>query len=116
MFKKFLICAILSIVYLAGLATPAQARSLGSRGPGHINGHPCGGDLPPCYVLWRESRGMNVKNRHSSASGYWQVVNGTWNHFHGYRTAMSAPPNVQDDFAKGLWNHGKGCRHWAACR
>lgn len=110
-----LTCAVLLL--LAG-AAPADAHQLGpgrTRAPGTVNGHPCGGSLPPCFVLYRESRGTNAKNRHSSASGYWQAIDGTWNHFGGYAHARQAPPDVQDAFARRLWAGGRGCRHWRAC-
>jgi len=100
----------------------AEAHSVGpsrSRAPGSINGLACGGDLPPCFVLWRESRGNpTAQNRRSSASGKWQAIDSTWAGFGGYRKARHAPPEVQDDFARRLWNGGRGCRHWGrvACR
>lgn len=121
MFGKRTLIVIASILLLLGAATPAQGHEQRggpsrSRAPGQINGHPCGGDLPPCFVLYRESKGTNVKNKRSSASGFWQVINGTWKGYGGYRRAMDAPGNVQDDFARKLWREGKGCSHWNACR
>lgn len=107
-------CALL---LLLGGAAPADARPAHTRAPGFVNGHPCGGGLPPCWVLYRESRGTNVQNRHSSASGYWQFIRSTWAGFGGYQNARDAPASVQDAAARNLWNHGRGCRHWgrAAC-
>lgn len=76
----------------------------------------CGGDLPPCYVMWRESRGIiTARNPRSSASGKWQALDSTWHHWGGYPHAYLAPEKVQDDFARWLWNHGRGCAHWSAC-
>ena len=86
----------------------------------------CGGDLPPCWVMRRESRGdIRIWNGGcyngpcgggaSTASGKWQVIRGTWNGYGGYRNAADAPEQVQDDFARGLWAGGRGCSHWSAC-
>lgn len=83
----------------------------------------CGGDLPPCYVMLRESKGyINIWNGGctwqcgiSSASGKWQFVRGTWNGYGGYRNAADAPESVQDAKARQLWAGGRGCGHWAAC-
>lgn len=76
----------------------------------------CGGDLPPCYVMWRESRGdITARNPRSSASGKWQVLDSTWRGWGGYARSYLAPERVQDDFARWLWNGGRGCSHWSAC-
>lgn len=96
----------------------------------------CGGDLPPCRVLHRESKGdiriwngecyapfgwrgataPNCPRAQSSASGKWQAIRGSWGGYGGYVNAADAPERVQDDRARQLWNHGRGCSHWAACR
>lgn len=48
-----------------------------------------------------ESAGnYDAKNPHSTASGGYQVTNGTWNNFGGYPRAVDAPPEVQDAWAK----------------
>ena len=89
----------------------------------------CGGDLPPCYVMQRESGGnpyaVNPGHRGAPyadpgdpwthASGKWQDMPSTWNRYHGYPYAAAAPVSVQDDFNRLLWNHGAGCAHWQAC-
>ena len=96
---------------------------------GSVNGYPCGGDLPPCWVLARESGGdPRVWNGRcymppgslgqcgrSSASGLWQVLRSTWKRFQGYVNAADAPWQVQNEFARRLWNGGRGCSHWSAC-
>lgn len=83
---------------------------------GDVNGYPCGGDLPPCYVLARESGGNpTAANRHSTASGLWQFLDTTWAEFGGYARAMYAPPEVQNQRAVEVWNGGRGCSAWAAC-
>lgn len=76
----------------------------------------CGGDLPPCWVMMRESGGnIQAKNPSSSASGKWQFINSTWAGFGGYAEAWMAPESVQDAKARQLWAGGAGCGHWAAC-
>lgn len=48
-----------------------------------------------------ESAGnYDAKNPHSTASGGYQVTNGTWNNFGGYPRAVDAPQQVQDAWAK----------------
>lgn len=77
----------------------------------------CGGDLPPCYVMMRESGGsITAQNPTSTASGKWQVLDSTWQGFGGYAKARYAPESVQDDFARRLWAGGRGCGHWNACQ
>lgn len=113
--KALIFTVLVLTVSVIGLSPAAAAGPAHNRAPGQVAGHPCGGDLPPCYVLYRESKGTNAQNRHSSASGYWEFVRGTWNHYQGYSTARSAPGAVQDDKARLVWDNGRGCRHWRAC-
>ncbi len=80
-----------------------------------MNGHPCGGALPSCYILQRESHGTNAENPSSSASGYWQFIDSTWNGYGGYDHASDAPASVQDAKAAEVWAGGAGASHWACC-
>ncbi len=76
----------------------------------------CGGDLPPCWVMMRESGGnITAQNPTSSASGKWQFINSTWAGFGGYAEAWMAPESVQDEKARIMWAGGAGCGHWSAC-
>ena len=76
----------------------------------------CGGTLPPCYVMMRESRGnIRAQNPRSTASGKWQFLDSTWRRHRGYAKARHAPEWVQDERARQLWNGGRGCSHWNAC-
>lgn len=92
----------------------------------------CGGDLPPCYVMQRESGGdpriwnggchapVGYAGRTSpcgvsSASGKWQAIRSTWGGYGGYLNAADAPESVQDAWARQLWAGGRGCSHWSAC-
>lgn len=83
---------------------------------GTVNGYPCGGALPTCRVLSCESGGNPyAENPSSSASGLWQIIDGTWNGFGGYYHAADAPWDVQNDKAAQLWAGGAGAGHWRAC-
>jgi cytoskeletal protein RodZ len=84
--------------------------------PAYASMEPCGGDLPPCYVKWRESHGdYTALNSSSGASGAWQFIDSTWAGYAGYSKAMYAPPEVQDAKAREVWAGGAGCSHWSAC-
>lgn len=73
----------------------------------------CGGNLPPCCVMMRESGGsLTAQNPTSTASGKWQFINGTWNGYGGYAEAWMAPESVQDAKAAELWAGGAGASHW----
>lgn len=82
----------------------------------------CGGDLPSCAVLHRESKGdIRIWNGRcyaptgwrglspcgsSSASGKWQFVRRTWATCQtGYVNAADAPERVQDDCARHILRH-----------
>lgn len=91
----------------------------------------CGGDLPPCYVMMRESRGdIRIWNGGcyapygwagrspcgtSSSSGKWQAIRGSWARYGGFLNAADAPESVQDAWARSVWRGGVGCSNWAAC-
>ena len=87
---------------------------------GSINGYPCGGDLPPCWVLARESGGNPRAVNPTGCGGYtcgglWQFDPRTWASFGGYLYAQDAPVDVQNEKARLTWAGGRGCSHWSAC-
>lgn len=73
----------------------------------------CGGNLPPCCVMLRESGGdPTAVNASSGASGKWQFMSDTWQGFDGYNSAAEAPESVQDARAAQIWAGGSGAGHW----
>lgn len=74
------------------------------------------GALPPWSVINCESKGSyTAENAHSSASGRYQFVDGTWDGYGGYSHASDAPPEVQDAKAREVWAGGAGRGHWREC-
>lgn len=107
-------------VTVPGRATARQPTTGAARGPGQVNGYPCGGDLPPCWVLRRESggnpRAVNPSGCHGRGCyGLWQFDPRTWANYGGYSRADQAPAGVQNEKARLLWAGGHGCSHWGAC-
>lgn len=77
----------------------------------------CGGDLPPCYVMMRESGGsLTAENPNSTASGKWQFLDSTWHSVTGLPGSASDYSEAQQDAAaRAAWAGGAGCSHWSAC-
>lgn len=87
---------------------------------GTVNGYPCGGDLPPCWVLTVESHGNPRAINHTGCHGrgcygLWQFDPLTWGGFGGFSRADLAPPGVQNEKARQTWAGGRGCSNWGAC-
>ena len=81
----------------------------------------CGGSLPPCYVMQRESGGNPRAVSPASycggrgCYGKWQFDPRTSQGL-GYPGTMDQyPESVQDEAARTLWNGGRGCSHCGAC-
>lgn len=85
----------------------------------------CGGQLPPCYVMKRESGGnpraynatgcYNKKDGTSGCYGKWQFMDATWQGLGYSGHAYDYAESVQDEGALTLWDGGRGCSHWNAC-
>jgi hypothetical protein len=95
---------------------PARARTAPPRRPTMRSAgvHPCGPefDLPPCWVMDRESGGdINAYNPTGCGGrgcrGKWQCDPRT--------CSGTGTEEQQDAEARALWNHGAGCAHWQAC-
>ena len=70
----------------------------------------------PTYIVMCESGGnYDAENAVSTASGAYQIIDGTWAGYGGYSHASDAPPAVQDAKAALMWAGGAGASHWAAC-
>lgn len=80
----------------------------------------CGGDLPPCYVMHRESGGSYTAYNPRGCGGHacygkWQF-SGAWAGKLGLPVDIgSATPVEQDAAARALWAGGAGCSNWDAC-
>lgn len=88
--------------------------------PSEQSGLPCGGDLPPCWVLDRES-GYNDGNPWTYDI---HAYNPTGCGGRGCRGKWQCDPRScngtgteaqQDAEARELWDHGRGCSNWGAC-
>jgi len=70
----------------------------------------------PASIVECESGGdYAAQNDVSTASGAYQITDGTWAGYGGYGHASDAPPAVQDAKAAELFDGGAGASHWANC-
>lgn len=65
-----------------------------------------------CIGKYESGNNPKAQNRTTTASGYYQFVNGTWNGYGGYKRAKDAPLSVQTAKFKQVWAGGKGAHHW----
>jgi membrane-bound lytic murein transglycosylase B len=60
-----------------------------------------------------ESGGQNLPPNWAGASGYYQIIPGTWRMYGGSgRHAYQASKSQQDAVATRIWNGGKGASNW----
>lgn len=72
----------------------------------------CGGDLPPCWVMMRESRGDPEAYNPTGCNG--RGCFGKWQC--DPRTCDGTGTEAEQDAeARRIWDNGNGCSHWAAC-
>ena len=92
----------------APTATPAPVGSTGPIGPA-----PTGGWAIPYAIVLCESGGQNLPPNSAGASGYYQIVPGTWRLFGGSGpAAYLAPKAEQDAVATRIWRGGAGASNW----
>jgi hypothetical protein len=68
--------------------------------------------IPEDIVMCESGGDYTAHNPHSSASGAYQITDGTWDGYGGYNSAAEAPPSVQDERAAQIWNGGAGRGNW----
>lgn len=74
----------------------------------------CGGDLPPCWVMRRESGPSGDPNAYNPTGCSGRGCYGKWQC--DPRTCDGTGTEEQQDAeARRVWNNGKGCSHWNAC-
>lgn len=68
--------------------------------------------IAACIAKYESGGNPRAQNPSSTASGLFQFVNGTWNHFGGYARAMYAPISVQLQKFYIVWDGGRGAGNW----
>lgn len=75
-----------------------------------------GGWSIPAPIVFCESSGINQPPNGATASGYYQITNGTWAMYggrsFGYSQANQAPASIQGIVAARIWAGGRGWRNW----
>lgn len=74
----------------------------------------CGGDLPPCWVMRRESGPSGSISAYNPTGCSGRGCYGKWQC--DPRTCDGTGSEAEQDAeARRVWNNGKGCSHWNAC-
>lgn len=68
--------------------------------------------IASCIAKYESGGNPRAQNPHSSASGLFQFIDGTWNYFGGYARAMYAPVAIQLQKFYIVWNGGRGAGNW----
>jgi septal ring factor EnvC (AmiA/AmiB activator) len=94
----------------AARAAAAAAASAGSGAPAL---GPSGGWAIPYAIVLCESGGQNMPPNSAGASGYYQIIPGTWRAYGGTGpAAYLAPKSEQDAVAARIWDGGRGASAW----
>jgi len=112
--------AAASVSASAGGSGNSTTSGAGSSGSGASSGAPTGPALGPSggwaipyAIVLCESGGQNVPPNSAGASGYYQIVPGTWKLFGGTGpAAYLASKAEQDAVAARIWNGGAGASNW----
>jgi septal ring factor EnvC (AmiA/AmiB activator) len=76
-------------------------------------GVPSGGWAIPAAIVMCESGGQNMPPNSAGASGYYQIVPGTWRQYGGRGpAAWKASKAEQDRVAAAIWAGGRGASQW----
>ena len=76
-------------------------------------GVPSGGWAIPAEIVMCESSGQNLPPNSAGASGYYQIIPGTWRQYGGRGpAAWKASKAEQDRVAAAIWAGGKGASQW----
>jgi septal ring factor EnvC (AmiA/AmiB activator) len=74
---------------------------------------PSGGWAIPAPIVMCESGGQNLPPNSAGASGYYQIIPGTWRLYGGTgRAAYLASKAEQDAVASRIWDGGRGAGAW----
>ncbi|MGI8904764.1 MAG: coiled-coil domain-containing protein [Solirubrobacteraceae bacterium] len=92
--------------------TQQSSRQQAGPGPGAALG-PSGGWAIPYAIVLCESGGQNLPPNSAGASGYYQIIPGTWKLYGGSGPAAYLTGKAeQDAVAARIWNGGAGASNW----
>lgn len=97
----------------AGSSSSSSSDSGTSSSGGATSAAPSGGWAIPEEIVMCESGGQNLPPNSAGASGYYQIMPGTWKEYGGSTAqAYQAPKSEQDAVASRIWNGGAGASNW----
>jgi septal ring factor EnvC (AmiA/AmiB activator) len=94
-------------------AAPPQSSPSGSGAPAGAPVAGSGGWVIPSSIVQCESGGQNLPPNGAGASGYYQIVPGTWRQYGGTgSSAYGASRAEQNSVASRIWAGGSGASNW----
>lgn len=91
-------------------ASPSPSPTAPGTSPSSV---PSGGWAIPAPIVMCESGGQNLPPNSAGASGYYQIIPGTWRLYGGSGpAAWLAPKSEQDAVASRIWDGGRGASAW----